>query len=105
MLKKMTIEDLAEKMDTMNSNLIKKIDTDIENLAIMVAGGFRFVDNRIDSLEQKYDKQFEKIDLRFDSVDHRLDDLYEKFMDQDLRLSRMDGLLADHELRIVSLEK
>ena len=66
---------------------MKKKNTTINDLAVMVGKGFDGVDKRFDGV----DKRFDGIDKRFDAVDFRLDKI-EKL------------ILADHKRRIERLE-
>ncbi|MFH1048483.1 MAG: hypothetical protein V1732_02365 [Patescibacteria group bacterium] len=66
--KKITLEDLAVTIKESEKRIIKyidtKIDTKIDELAIMTKRGFDGVSN-----------QFNKMDERFDKMDEKLDDL------------------------------
>jgi archaellum component FlaC len=53
----------------MKSNSLKKKETTIDDLAIMVANGFRNVDKRMDG----FDKRMDGFDKRMDTFDKRMD--------------------------------
>lgn len=83
--KETTIEDLAVMMSKGFHDVNTKIDEDINNLATMVAKGFESVDKRFESV----DKRFEDVDKRFDKIEKRLENVGE---DLKLKATRQDML-------------
>ena len=70
---------------------MKKKNVTIDDLAVMVQGGFIETNKRIDKLSDSVDKRFDGVDKRFDKVEKRLD-----------RIEKL--ILSDHKDRIEKLE-
>ena len=91
MVKKVTLENLAEKMDKgfkgVKKHTDKKIDEKIDELALAVAKGFQGVD-----------KRFEKVDERFDKAD-------EKFRHIDARLGTIEADISEIKKEKVVLDR
>lgn len=67
---------------------------EIEDLAIMVQGGF-----------SEIGEQFKAIDKRFDEVDKRFEKIDERFEAMDKRFDRLENILfMSHERRIEKLK-
>ncbi len=65
----------------------------IDDLAIMIANGFRGVDKRFEAIEER----FCGVDGKFDGLEKRLSSLESKVDQMDMRLtSRMDNMVLNY---------
>ena len=69
----------------------------IDDLAIMIANGFRGVDKRFEAVDKRFEDLEERLTGRIDSVDTRLTSLESKVDQMDMRLtSRMDNMVLNY---------
>lgn len=76
-----------------NNKTNKKITLD--DLAIMIAVGFRNVDKRFQSVDERFesvDKKFDAIDRKFDIVGARFNDMEDHFDGVENRLTNIEKL-------------
>ncbi|MBI2450980.1 MAG: hypothetical protein HYV52_01410 [Parcubacteria group bacterium] len=67
------------------------VQSEIENLARIVAKGFESVDKRF----QRIDERFEQVDKRFEQVDRRFDRLEDRVVNIDSRLGVIERDVAE----------
>lgn len=80
---------------------------DMKELKQMIMGLTKKVDQRFDSVDQKFnsidqkfegiDKRFDSMDQRFEGIDKRFDSMDKRFDGMDQRFDRIDGRLNSHE--------
>ena len=72
----------------------------IDDLAIMIANGFRGVDKRFEAVDKRFEdieERFCGVDGRFDGLEKRLTSLESKVDQMDMRLtSRMDNMVLNY---------
>lgn len=91
--RKVTIDELALMIKSLNKSIPLKVDKSIEEFAVVVGKGFAGVDER-----------FAKMDERFDKMDERMDKMDDKIDKIDERMSRMELKLDSLERRIFAIE-
>ncbi|MEO5646246.1 MAG: hypothetical protein ABIO57_04080 [Candidatus Paceibacterota bacterium] len=106
--KEITNEDLTEKLEIfanrIETTLIQKIETSINDIAEMTARGFDSMGQKLDSLENKVDR----VENRLDSVENTLTKVEKRLDRVEDRLGSIDAHVIttenNHNLRISTLE-
>ena len=101
------IVHIDEKFDTLEENLNKKIESEINSLAISTANGFREMDRRFEEVDKRFneiDGRLDSMDVRFDGIDKRLDSMDARFNGIDKRLDSMDARFNGIDKRLDSMD-
>ena len=111
----LTREDLGEIKRVVIGIVDSKVDSKIEELALMIAKGFEGVHKQFELIDKRFqeiDKNFEAIDKRFDIIESRLDHMDARLamLERDVaeirqRLSMRDEVFEDLLMRVQVIEK
>jgi len=86
--------------------MVKKKSVTIDDLALMVQGGFSDLRTEMDERFNAMDKKFDAVDERFNAVDEKFNAIYERFNDVELKIDGVRSIIViDQGKRIAKLEK
>jgi predicted nuclease with TOPRIM domain len=92
----------------MNKNKSNKKELTLEDLALMVKGGFDDMGVKFDKLEGRVDNlegRFDNLEGRFDNLEGRFDNLEGRFDELDMKVFKMGGEMSKMNEKIDRIER
>ncbi len=99
----LTREDLGEIKRVVIGIVDSKVDSKIEELALMIAKGFEGVHKQFELIDKRFqeiDKRFQEIDKNFEAIDKRFDIIESRLDHMDARLAMLERDVAEIRQRL-----